>query len=77
MINKIILIISALYVVGCQSNNDYQHPISIPPPPNVLPPNKAPAFTPPPRPNFMPRTPYSIAQKKRHNDRKVLTFIVE
>ena len=77
MINKIILIISALYVVGCQSNNDYQYPIIIPPPPSVLPPNKPPAFTPAPRPTFVPYMPYQVARRNQESERKVLTFIVK
>ncbi len=75
--NKIFLIISALFVVGCNSNKDYQHPISVPPPPNVMPPNKAPSFTPVPPPTFIPYMPYHIAKEVEENDRKVLTFIVK
>lgn len=75
--NKIFLIISAVFVVGCQSNKDYQHPISVPPPPDVLPPNKAPAFTPTPQPTFIPPMPYQIARRHKENQRKELTFIVK
>ncbi len=75
--NKIFLIICALSVVGCQSNNDYQHPISVPPPPNVTPPNKAPAFTPVPHPAFVPYMPYHIARKAKENEKKSLTLIVK
>jgi len=75
--NKIFLLISALYIVGCQSNNDYQYPITVPPPPNVLPPNKAPTFTPAPQPTFTPYMPYQIARRHKENERKVLTFIVK
>jgi len=77
MINKIVLIISALYIVGCQSNNDYQRPISIPPPPNVTPPNKAPSFIPARRPTFIPYMPYSVAQRHQEGERKALTLILE
>jgi hypothetical protein len=77
MINKIILIISALSVVGCHSNNDYQHPIVVPPPPNVSPPNKVPSFIPTPQPTFIPPLPYQVARRKQESERKVLTFIVE
>jgi len=64
-------------MVGCNSNKDYQHPISVPPPPNVMPPNKAPSFTPIPQPTFIPYMPYSVAQKNQKNERKTLTFIVK
>jgi hypothetical protein len=77
MINKTILIFSALSVTGCTSNKDYQYPIAVPPPPNVIPPNKAPNFTPIPQPSFIPYMPYHIAQRKQENERKVLTFIVK
>ena len=75
--NKIFLIISALFVIGCNSNKDYQHPISVPPPPNVMPPNKAPSFTPVPHPMFIPYMPYHVARRAEENDRKELTFIVK
>lgn len=75
--NKIFLIISALSVVGCQSNNDYQYPIVVPPPPNVLPPNKAPTFTPAPQPTFVPYMPYQVAKRNQENAKKSLTFIVK
>lgn len=75
--NKIFLIICALSVVGCRSNNDYQQPISVPPPPNVTPPNKAPAFTPVPHPAFVPYMPYHIARKAKENEKKSLTFIAK
>ena len=75
--NKIFLIISALSVVGCQSNNDYQHPIVVPPPPNVTPPNKAPDFTPAPQPTFTPYMPYQVAKRNQENAKKSLTFIVK
>jgi hypothetical protein len=75
--NKIFLIISAVFVVGCQSNKDYQHPIPVPPPPNVLPPNKAPAFTPVPHPAFVPHMPYHIARKVEENEKKSLTLIAK
>lgn len=77
MVNKIVLIISALSVVGCQSNNDYQHPISVPPPPNVTPPNKPPTFTPAPHPSFIPYIPYHIAREAKENEKKSLTFIAK
>ena len=64
-------------MVGCQSNNDYQFPIVVPPPPNVMPPNKAPSFIPTPQPTFIPYMPYSVAQKNQKNERKTLTFIVK
>lgn len=77
MVHKIVLIISALSVVGCQSNNDYQHPIVVPPPPNVTPPNKAPTFTPTPQPTFIPYMPYQVARRNQENEKKSLTFIVK
>lgn len=75
MINKIILIISALFVIGCTSNKDYQYPIA--PPPNMTPPNKAPNFTPPPQPSFIPYMPYHVAKKAEENKKKVLTFMTK